>query len=71
MRVVTPGNEEDLGEPLDYPLGDALYVWVVIPGTESMGEPHVVPVADVGEATTEQGARRYVIDISADMCPSP
>lgn len=71
MRVIDPGDQQDFVEPLDYPPGEALYVWVVVPGAEKRGNPHEVPIAQVGEAFTEAGARRYVIDISADLCPSP
>ena len=71
MRVVDPGEQVDLGEPLDYPPTAAWYVWVVAPGTEQMGTPHEVPASEAGEAFTSNGSRRVVIDVSGDMCPEP
>lgn len=70
MRVIDPGEQDDLGEPLDYLSTAAWYVWVVAPGTEQMGTPYEVPASDVGEALTSTGSRRVVIEVSADMCPA-
>lgn len=70
MRVVVAGSQEDLVEPLDYPLLGALYVWVVVPDAQVMGEPQIVPKVDVGETTTSKGGHLYVVEVSGNLCSS-
>ena len=67
--VLAPGESHLDASPLYLPLGDSLYLWVVAPEAQRLGDPQTIPVDSLETHVASDGTTTYLVVVSGDLCP--